>query len=102
MHQFVDFIQAALIEPAADVRDIMQIVSAIKSDDQSAKMRPRSARLGIAANHNFGALNGLDLQPVASSFLNVWAGGALGEHAFQMKLLDLFEERFAIALDVLR
>jgi len=28
------------------------------------------------------------------------AGGTLGDHAFQMKLLDLFEESFAVTHDV--
>src|SRR5437773_12532428 len=98
----MDLRQRAMVEATAHVGNIVQLAIAIKTDYQRAKMGTRSAWFGVAANHDFRTLHSLNLQPVFAASLHVWTGGTLGDHAFQMELLDLLEEGFAIARDMVR
>src|SRR5205814_2245885 len=102
LHEFVNLCQHLLIEATAGVSDVMKAAATIQSNHERAKVRPRSARLRVAANHHFRPLHGFYLQPVRTTFLNVMTGSAFSDHSFEMKFLDLFKELFTIAHDVIR
>src|SRR5258707_4714513 len=74
-------VQRPLVEPGTDLARVAQLAPLVEADEDRAESLPRATRLGPAADHQLLTVGTLELQPVAGTLGDVWAGGALCDHA---------------------
>ena len=103
LHQPVELGERPLVEPAANVAGVDELVTLVDAHEEGAEMFPAVAWRGEAADNDLLLEDRLDLQPRAAADPRlVGAVEPLGHDALQPLLRGRLEEGGAFANDVLR